>query len=163
MKKILMISLAMLLVGSLAFGHQLMSDPAGNMTSQFPAVYVNVHNDVANADDIAAGNVVVLDIDASTGDNDFYVARTSTADTGIVVGVVWPNAIASGSSGSMVIYGMAECDADAGGVAEQGLICASGTAGGGGDCAASDGSGSYATATAAIGASAQGKCFVDIK
>ena len=163
MKKIIGLFIAMLLIASVAGAHQLSSDPSGAMTTQFPAVYVDVYNDPDNADALAAGEVVVYDIDASSGDNDFWVATTTTADTGVVAGVVWPNAIAVGGTGTIVIYGMAQCTADGGGVSSKGLMCTSTTAGAGKGCAATNGAGSYATPTAAIGASATGKCFVDIK
>lgn len=158
MKKIIFLSLAILLIGSLAYGHQISSDPSGSMTSQFPGVKIDVYSAAA----LEAGDVVIWAIQDSTGDNDAWVEGTTTADTGLVAGVIWPNAIGAGASGSMVIYGMAECDTNSLGVAEGGLLCTSTTSGNGGNCAATDGSGRYAIATAAIGQTSQGKCFVTI-
>ena len=153
------LALAMLLIGSVAYGHQISSDPAGNMTSQFPGVQIDVYAAAA----VDAGDVVVWDVGASTGDNDAWVATTTTADTGLVAGVIWPNDIAAGNSGSMVIYGMAECDTAGGGIADDGLLCTTATAGAGDDCASTDGSGSYAASTAAAATSGQVKCFVQLK
>ena len=159
MKKILGLFIAMLLIASVAGAHQLSSDPTGAMTTQFPAVYIDVYS----AGALDAGDVVVWAIDDSTGDNDAWVESTTTADTGIVAGVVWPNAIAAKGTGTIVIYGMAECDASSAGIGSMGTMCTTSTAGAGDSCAATDGSGSYAIATAAISTSAQGKCFVNVQ
>ena len=158
MKKIIGLFIAMLLIASVAGAHQLSSDPTGAMTTTFPAVYIDVYS----ASALEAGNVVVWAIDDSTGDNDAWVESTTTADTGIVAGVVWPNAIAAGGTGTIVIYGMAECDVSSVGVSANAPMCTTGTAGAGDNCAASDATGKYAISTATIGASAQGKCFVDV-
>ena len=155
MKKIMLISLAILLMGSLAFGHQLSSDPAGNMTSQFPAVYIDVYS----ASALDAGDVVVWAINDSTGDNDAWVESTTSADTTIVAGVIWPNAIVAAGTGSMVIYGMAECDTSALGIAAAGSLCTSTTAGGGEHCNTGTANAQYAIATETI--ATQGKCFVN--
>ena len=109
-----------------------------------------------------AGDVVILDVDASTGDNDMYVTTTTTADTNLVVGVVWPSSILDQTDGSVVVYGMAECDVNSLGSAENGPLCTSTTAGAGRPCTSvALESNKYAVAVAAIGASSQGKCFVN--
>lgn len=158
MKRIMLISLAILLMGSLAFAHTLMYDPTGALSDM-----TNVQIPVYSVGALDAGDVVVWDIDTSTGDNDAYVETTTTADTGVVAGVIWPNAISALGTGTMVIYGMAECDVNASGVGAIAPLCTSTTAGSAGNCVSTDGSGSYAISTATIGASAQGKCFVDVK
>ena len=109
---------------------------------------------------IAAGNVVALDADASTGDNDLYVALEDANDTSIVIGVVWPDAISAGSAGSVVVYGFAECDIDGAGVDENGLICTSNSGSGGLGKTCSTNSAAYAMATVDNAGSTQTTCFV---
>lgn len=106
-----------------------------------------------------AGDVVVADFSSSTGDNDLYVTTTTTADTGRVVGVVWPDSIAAASSGSVVVYGFAECDVSATGVGVNGAICTSTTAGSGDTCASQTAGYRYAIANIA-GGNTQISCFV---
>ena len=122
-------------------------------------VVIPVYNNSGGTLD--AGDVVIMDMDASTGDNDLYVTTTTTADTGIVVGVVWPADISSTAVGSVVVYGFAECDTAIGGVGENGPICTSTTAGAGKSCTSNTFEGKYAVATVAIGDSGQGTCFVN--
>lgn len=153
MKRIIFLALAVLLIGSAAYGHQLMSDPTGTMTDSFPAVYVDVYAAAA----LDAGDVVVWDIGASTGDNDAWVATTTTANTGLVAGVVWPNAISAASTGTIVIYGMAECDTKSG-IDDDSILCTSGTAGAGDVCAAT----SPVYAHSVVAGTGQVKCFVQI-
>lgn len=76
-----------------------------------------------------AGDVVVWDIGSSTGDNDNYVTTTTTADTFLVAGVVWPSDIAAVSIGSIAIRGIVGVDL-AQPLAAGSLICSGATAGG---------------------------------
>lgn len=126
-------------------------------------VKIPVYNNASA--DLDVGDVVVWDIDASTGDNDLYVTTTTTADTTLVAGVI-ANACTDGNVCNLIVYGFAECDTGttAGdSVAENGPICTSTTAGGGTGCNNADFRGQYAIATAAIGFAGQGNCFVNIK
>lgn len=61
--------------------------------------------------DLDAGDVVIWDIDSSTGDNDMYVTTTTTQGTGPVAGVVL-NAITDGDVGTIVVYGVTTVDTD---------------------------------------------------
>lgn len=121
-------------------------------------VKIVVYNNSGSALD--EGDVVVWDVDASTGDNDLYVTTTTTADTGLVAGVVSSAGIGSGESGAIIVYGLADCDLGEYGAAEAGPICTSGTAGGGRTCASATADNAYAITAAAGAASAQVKCFV---
>lgn len=159
MRKVLFISLAILLVGSLAFAHTLGYDPSGVMDDSSPNVSVPVYTAAA----LDAGDVVVLSVVDSTGDNDLWVATSTTAQTGLVAGVIYPKDIAAGGVGEMVIWGMAECDVDATNAGVGTILCNSSTAGAGYSCTSTDGSGSYAYLTETTVASGQGKCFVQVK
>jgi len=161
MKKILSLT-AVLLFGTVAVANAwFAADPKA--TNGAANIKIPVYNNASS--ELAAGNVVAWDIDGSTGDNDLYVALEDANDTGIVAGVVWPAAIAANSSGTIVVYGFAECDVDSGGVAENGLLCTSneGSGGEGKGCAATDGSGAYAVAPALIAGNSQGTCFVTVR
>lgn len=120
-------------------------------------VLIPVYNNSGGTLD--AGDVVVADFDASTGDNDLYVTTTTTADTGLVIGVVWPADIAATAVGSVVVYGFAECDVDAGGIGEASTLCTGTTAGTGGVCG-EENEAKYAISNAVIAPSGQGSCFV---
>lgn len=108
-----------------------------------------------------AGDVVIANFSASTGDNDLYVTTSTTADTGIVVGVVWPADIASTDVGSVVVYGFAECDVNIGGISVDGPICTSTTAGSGKACTSATAGYRYAVSNVAGGANGQVSCFVN--
>ena len=157
--------LAVLMIAGVAFSHQITADPydsdAGGSTILVP---------VYSAGALDVGDVVVWAIDdstAGTDDNDLWVETTTTADTAIVAGVVWPSAIAAGGTGSIAIYGMAECDLSAVGAPAMAPICTTTTAGAGDNCwggaAIQDASNSYAITTVGGAGSAQVKCFVDPK
>jgi len=166
MKKLLSIIFALCLFGlcvSPAMAFFQVADPQNSDGA--PSEKVPVHNDAANAETLDAGSVVVWDIDASTGNNDLYVATTTTASTSLVAGVIWPNDIAAGNSGSMVVYGFAECDVSTTeGAAANSILCTGVTAGDGAGCTiASDEAHGYAlTQEAASGGTsdAQVQCFV---
>lgn len=157
MKKLFYSILAVLVVLGLAvngFAHSISINPKdGPMTITVP-----VYNNSGGTMD--AGDVAIWDIGSSTGDNDNYVKTTTTADTGLVAGVVYPADIAAGDTGTIVIYGIADCDMSSSGVSDGGPICTSTTAGSGKNCASTAGAGKYAIATATIGSNATGKCLV---
>src|SRR3990167_8649697 len=118
MKRILSL-VAVLLLGLATTSHSYFGAASARSTDGSASVKITVYNNASA--DLDAGDVVVWDIDASTGDNDLYVTTTTTADTGLVAGVVWPDAITDGSEGSLVVFGFAECDTGTdGGVGEMG-------------------------------------------
>ena len=160
MKKLLSVLFALALVVSIAgvvYSHQGSYNPQVNDGGAYIAVPV-FNNESSTTMD--AGDVVVWDISSSTGDNDAYVKLSTTADTGIVAGVVWPSDILAQTSGSMVIWGIVECDIGADGVGADSPICSSATSGGGDQCPSTDGSGSYAMASIAGANGAQIACVV---
>lgn len=162
MKKLLSVVFALLLAVSMtgvALSHTITIDPSaadGSGTQVVP-----VYNNSGGTLDI--GDVVVWDIGSSTGDNDFYVTTTTTANTGVVAGVVLNSTIAAASEGEIVIFGPATCDVGVGGIDNGGLLCSSTTAGSGKGCASTSGSGAYAIASADIAAGSSGACFVIAK
>ena len=159
MKKTLSVLFALLLVVSIAgvvYSHQGSYNPQTNDGGAY--ITVPVYNNSGGTLD--AGDVVVWDVDASTGDNDAYVTTTTTAETGIVAGVIWPSSILANTSGAMAIWGIVECDAYGGGFGEASPLCSSGTAGAAKPCLSTTGSGSFAVSNAAVSGSAQGSCTV---
>jgi len=156
-KRLFLIILAVLLMVGSAYA---ISIPQSEDASNGPAIWlVQVYNnDTAT---VAAGDVLVWEISESTGDNDNYVNVTSTADTQLVAGVVWPSAIAAGAKGTMAVRGVVDCDINAGGVASLGTICTSTTEGEGGRCL--DDNAAYAIATAANIGATTGKCMVIVQ
>jgi len=78
-----------------------------------------------------AGDVAVWEIDASTGDDDNYVQTTTTADTHLVAGVIWPVDILAGDTGLMVIRGPVPVDTVTcpSGIIAGVALCSSGTGG----------------------------------
>ena len=153
--------IALLVVVSItgvAIAHQITADPY-NSDDGGSTIFVPVYS----AGALDAGDVVVWAINdstAGTDDNDLWVATTTTADTQLVAGVVWPSAIAAGGTGSIAIYGMAECDLSSFGAEANTPLCTTGTAGAGDLCASSTAANSYAITTVAGDQSAQVKCFV---
>ena len=145
-----------LLVTGLAQAHELAYDPLTGLSYISVPVYNN------SGGDLDAGDVVVWDISSSTGDNDAYVTTTTTADTAIVAGVIWPKTIGTGLEGSMVIWGLAECDVSSVGVVAGGPVCtASSSAGNGDQCTTvALESNKYAIANT-TGSSSQISCFVN--
>uniref|UniRef100_A0A6M3LI06 Uncharacterized protein n=1 Tax=viral metagenome TaxID=1070528 RepID=A0A6M3LI06_9ZZZZ len=97
-----------------------------------PEVWTTI---VYNNDDAVMnpGAVVIWDIDASTGDNDNYVTITTTADTQLVAGIVYPTAIPVGGIGSIAIYGCVDVDYNAAETVAD-VVCTSGTEQEGADC-----------------------------
>jgi len=159
MRKVLFALLAVLFIAGVAFAHTIGVDPkAGPMIQTIP-----VFNNHASTT-MDAGDVVVWDIGNSTGDNDNYVTLSTTADTGLVAGVIWPASIVAQSTGTMAIYGMVECDVAALVVSEHDQLCTSTTSGAGKGCAfsaAGAGGNNYAIAGVASTTASQIACFVD--
>jgi len=159
MKKVILL-IAILLVFSVSTSQAffMIADP---ITTEGAAnVKVPVHNNSGTALD--EGDVVVWDVGSSTGDNDLYVTTTTTADTGLVAGVVSQGGIAVGDQGSIVVYGLAQCDIVDPGPAAGALLCTSGTAGGGTGCStAALESMAYAITSSSAGT--QVNCFVGVK
>ena len=93
-----------------------------------PEVWItSVYNNSGST--LSAGSVVVWDIGSSTGDNDNWVTTTTTADSYLVAGVVWPNSITAANTGSIAIKGPVTVNVQGGLQAAGGLACTSGTAG----------------------------------
>ncbi len=99
------------------------------------------------------GDVVVWDISSSTGDNDNYVTRTTTADTFLVAGVITNSSVVDQSTGTIAIRGVVTVDTTTS-VGIGSLMCSSGTAGSATQCSSTvsdaDAFG-FATAASAAG------------
>ena len=89
--------------------------------------------DVSLTESLSAGDLVVWDIGSSTGDDNNWVVATSTADTFLVAGVVYPAAIGSGLAGSIAIRGIVDVDVN-GPVQVGDLLCSSTTLGEADNC-----------------------------
>ena len=102
MRKFLYSVLAVLFLSGVAYARSI---PSGVDTKAGPEVELQgVYNNSSGT--LAVGSVVIWDIDQATGANDSYVNTTTTADTYIVAGVVYPNAIAAGASGQIAVRGV---------------------------------------------------------
>ena len=157
MKKYLISLLSLLLVTGVAFGASI---PSGVNPKEGPEIWLTeVYNNSGTALD--AGDVVVWDIGSSTGDNDNYVTTTTTKDTALVAGVVYPAGIAASASGSIAIRGVVDCDLLAAQDAAAGsFICTSGTAGDGKVCQTATNSYAITTGTQSGNSIA---CFVKVR
>ena len=122
---------ALLLSGGLAHA---ISIPVGEDAKGGPAIWtIPVYNNSGSTMD--AGDVAVWDIGSSTGDNDNYVTTTTTADTTIVAGVIYPQDIAAGDTGTMAVHGTVLVDASGIGLnSVGGPVCSSATAGAARSC-----------------------------
>jgi hypothetical protein len=114
-----------------------------------------VYNDDDASATMTAGSVVVWDIHSSTGDNDNYVTETSTADTGLVAGVVYPTDIAFGATGTIAIYGIVDVDTNGAQTVDD-VLCTSTGVGVADDCT-TDAFGFCVVTEAAD----PGKCFIN--
>ena len=157
MRKLFAFLLAALLVIGLAVIPAVAHNTAYNAKDTMGNILVPVFNNAGAT--IDAGDVVVWQIGSSTGNDDAYVTTTTTSDTGIVAGVVWPAGISDQSVGSIAIWGKVQCDIAGTGVGVNGPLCTSGTAGGGQACA--DNAIAYGVATVDAGAGTQADCFVN--
>ena len=114
------------------FAHEVATNPQTTEGTAFTVV--PVYNNSAST--VSAGDVVIWDIDASTGDNDLYVNTTTTADTHLVAGIVYPGDIATNVTGAIVIYGIVTVNTEsAGDITTDTALCTSTTAGKVGSCA----------------------------
>ena len=84
-----------------------------------------------------AGDVVIWDMEQSTGDNDNWVTTTTTADTYHVAGVVLDD-ITAGTSGTIVTRGFVAVDVAGGLNVVDGLACTSVIAGSARTCITND-------------------------
>lgn len=127
MRRTLGLVLAMLLITGVAYSASIpqMEDPKVG-----PAVWlVPVYNNDTDTADV--GDVVIWEIGESTGDNDNYINRTTTADTFLVAGIVYPSDILTKDTGSIAIRGVVTADlATTHGVVVNSLLCSSTTEGG---------------------------------
>lgn len=129
MKKLLNGLFALLLVcGGAQLAHAV-SIPEAEDASNGPAVWtVPVYNNSGGT--LNVGDVVIWDSDNSTGDNDNYVTTTTTGDTYIVAGVVYPSAISAASNGTIAVHGVVAVNmTTGGGDTVKGPVCTSTTAG----------------------------------
>jgi len=107
-------------------------------TADGPEVWVtSVYNNSTST--ISAGDIVVWDISSSTGDNDNYVNTTTTADTTLAAGIVWPADIAGKSIGSIAIRATGITVNTLGGTTVPTSLCTSGTTGRADACSESAG------------------------
>jgi hypothetical protein len=156
MKKLFIILVAVLLVGSVTVAQAYFGIADPKTTEGAANVKIPVYNNSGSALD--EGDVVIWQVGSSTGDNDLYVTTTSTANTGLVAGVVAQGGIASASSGVIIVYGLAQCDVLAAPAGT--ILCASGTAGAGYGCGElADEAQAYAVANE-VGNGTQVECFV---
>ena len=116
MKKLFLFLLLSIFVASGVQASPYAYDPTNGPS----ALIVPVYNNSGGALD--EGDVVVWDTDASSGDDDFYVTTTTTADTDLVAGVVASGGCATASTCNLVIWGIAQCDVNAGGAGEAGAM-----------------------------------------
>lgn len=129
MKKLLLI-LALLLCGGVSYAANI--PDVVNPYDGGPSPWVDsVYNNSGSS--LSVGDLVVWDVASSTGDDDAWVTTTTTANTNLVAGVVWPKAIAAGDRGSIVIRGPVTVNTSGNHAAGDGL-CSSGTAGKVGVC-----------------------------
>ena len=105
MKKILGLSLILLLFAGVSFATNIPKVTAPESTSEVWLAEVYLNSSTA-ADD---GDVLIWDIDASTGDEFMYVIQTTTANTGPIAGVAYGD-ISANSVGRIVIWGQYDVD-----------------------------------------------------
>jgi len=154
MKRILFSVLALLIFVGVAYAHNPLYDP---QTTDGWARLAPVFNNAGAT--VSKGDVVVWDIDGSTGDDDFYITTTTTDDTGLVAGVVWPADIADQATGSIAIWGIVQCNVDATGADENSTLCTSTTAGDASSC--SDAGAAFGHASVALVNGTINDCFVN--
>ena len=147
MKRLFLLAAVLMLAANTSYAQTIACDPVNGPCFEAQSVF----NNASGALDV--GDVVIWDVDASTGDNDNYVNTTTNAMTGLVAGVVYPAAIAVGAQGSIVTYGEVTVDATTDGSApvSEGYICTSGTAGAARTCGVGQNHFGQATANASGG------------
>lgn len=160
MKRLKLLLAVLLVVGvaglaQLAQAHNVFYNPEDTMGY----IGVPVYNNSGSA--MGPGTVAVWDIGSSSGDNDAWVTTTSTDNTSIVAGVIWPNNIPIGTAGYMVIWGLAECDIGPFAVSAGTPICTSTTTGQGNGCG--NNAAQYGITETVTAGSEQVKCFVNTR
>ena len=126
MRKLLFALLAVALIAGAAYAASI---PQSEDPQAGPGVWLVP---VYSAGALDVGDVVVWAIDDSTGDNDNYVETTTTAETYLTAGVVFPNGIAAGGTGTIAIKGVVQVDVvsgEHGGITEGSALCTTTTAG----------------------------------
>src|SRR3990167_11398181 len=127
MKKLLLALMAFLLLGGVSFAANIPNvvDPDDGSPSE---VWITpVYNNSGGTLDV--GDVVVWDMEQSTGDDDNWVTTTTTAATSLVAGVVYPRDIVSADIGTIAIRGPVAVDAAGSLNSVDGPACTSTTAG----------------------------------
>src|SRR3990167_2626337 len=138
-KKIILFVLLSLVMAGQSFAPEDATNPQTTEGTAFTVV--PVYNNSAST--VSAGDIVIWDIDASTGDNDLYVNTTTTADTHLIAGIVYPGDIATNVTGAIVIYGIVTVNTESvGDILTDTALCTSTTAGKVGSCAVSNVEGS---------------------
>ena len=156
MKKLIVL-VAVLLMGVTSVFAQQYTDIVEPQSGGPNVALQSVWNNGASTLDV--GDVVIWDVDASTGDNDQWVATTTTADTYVVAGVVYPSDITAGSRGTIAVRGPVAVDVLMGLQTLDGQACTSTTAGAAGTCADNGASfGSVITPATSTGNSAANVC-----
>lgn len=117
---------------------------AGGASQCIESVYNN------SGSTLDSGDVVIWDLDSSTGDDDNWVTTTTTADTYLVAGVV-VNAINAGESGTIVVRGFANVDVQSGLNTVKGPACSSSVAGSARSCVTDAANFGFVTTVAASG------------
>lgn len=132
MKKYLLSLIALLFLCGVSFAAAI-PDSMEPQTGGPELWFLDVYNNGSTTLD--AGDVVIWDGDSSTGDNDNWVTTTTTADTYLVAGVVYPDDIVASGSGTIVIRGPVPVDTIAAHLnIVKGLACSSSTAGSARSC-----------------------------
>ena len=131
MKKLLFLVLALLLgLSTSVFARECSQSPEPQNGGPENCVTSVYNNSGAALDD---GDVVIWDIEQSTGDNDNWVTTTTTGDTFLVAGVV-EGSIAIGDSGTITVYGVTNVDWVNGATLIDTPACSGTTAGAGRGC-----------------------------
>lgn len=128
MKKFLYSIFALLLLAGVSTAASI--PPGVDPDNGGPEIWTtSVYNNSSST--VNAGDVVIWDIDQSTGTNDNWINTTTTANTHIVAGVVYPAAIASKDVGTIAIRGPVSVNYvnASQGLLADGDVCAAGTAG----------------------------------
>ena len=156
MKKLFSFFLSALLLLGLAGNSFAINIPeSDNPTAGPQVVTIGVYNNNTGDAQLTAGDVVIWDIDSSTGKNDNYVTVSSTADTYIVAGVVYPRDILAGDIGTIAVKGVVPVTVLSSNAATaKGLLCTSTTVHRAKDCANRDAAFGIVT-TVAAGTAAQ--------
>lgn len=145
MRKVLSILFAILFIAGTAYAANIQSmvNPTAGPEVWITPVYNN------STSTVSVTEVVIWDVDASTGDNDNYINTTTTAGTHLVAGVVYPSDIAAKSAGTIAIGGIVTVEVlAASGAFTDSALCTSTTAGSAKACATANLANRFGHATA---------------